>query len=86
MSDILMNNEEITFKYTTKPIGKVVKQETFPTGIEFTINLNVEDLSDEEINDLIKYISKYGLFKDKLSYIMGIDLASGKDKVVYFDE
>ena len=27
-----MNNEEITFKYTTKPIGKVVKQETFPTG------------------------------------------------------
>lgn len=86
MSDILMNNEEITFKYTTKPIGKVVKQETFPTGIEFTINLNVEDLSDEEINDLIKYISKYGLFKDKLSYIMGIDLASGKDKVVYFGE
>lgn len=86
MGDILMNNEEITFKYTTKPIGKVVKQETFPTGIEFTINLNVEDLSDEEINDLIKYISKYGLFKDKLSYIMGIDLASGKDKVVYFGE
>ena len=81
-----MNNEEITFKYTTKPIGKVVKQETFPTGIEFTINLNVEDLSDEEINDLIKYISEYGLFKDKLSYIMGIDLASGKDKVVYISE
>ena len=80
------NNEEITFKYTTKPIGKVIKQETFPTGVEFTINLNVEDLSDEEINNLIKYISKYGLFKNTGPYIMGIDLSSEEDEVGYFDE
>ena len=67
--DILTNNEEITFKYTTKPIGKVVKQETFPTGIEFTINLDVEGRSDEEVSELIKYISKYGLFKNTLFHI-----------------
>ena len=86
MSDILMNNEEITFKYTSKQIGKVVEKETHPTGINFTIKLDLENRSEEEISSLIKYISKYGLFKDKLSYIMGIDLASGKDKVVYFGE
>lgn len=84
--DILTNNEEITFKYTTKPIGKVVKQETFPTGIEFTINLDVEGRSDEEVSELINYISKYGLFKNTLPYIIGIDLASGKDEVGYFDD
>lgn len=61
-----MNNEEITFKYTTKPIGKVVKQETFPTGIEFTIKLDLEDRSEEEISSLIKYISKYGFFQNTL--------------------
>ena len=64
--DILTNNEEITFKYTTKPIGKVVKQETYPTGIEFTFNLDTEGRSDEEVSELIKYISKYGLFKGML--------------------
>lgn len=81
-----MNNEEITFKHTTKPIGKLIKQETFPTGIEFTIDLNIEGRSEEEVIELIKYISNYGLFKNTLPYIMGIDLASGEDEVGYFDE
>lgn len=63
-----MTNEEkeIKWKYSTKPIGKIVKKETYPTGIEFTVNLNLKDLSEEETSDLIKYINKYGLFKDNI--------------------
>ena len=148
-----MNNEEITFKYTSKQIGKVVEKETHPTGINFTIKLDLENRSEEEISSLIKYISKNGFFqntfpqnykrgfakvdikqvdnmcdrintqtkklellyeteakeeleqlfwdiqillrtmedeiegrREKDSAIIGIDLASGKDKVGYFDE
>ena len=42
----------ITFAYSTKPIGKVVNKKTYPTGIEFTIELDVSDKSEEEIEDL----------------------------------
>ena len=64
-----MNNEEkeIKWKYSTRPIGKCVEQKTYPTGIEFTINLDLQDRSDEEINNLIAHINNYGLFIDNLS-------------------
>ena len=48
----------ITFAYSTKPIGKVVNKKTYPTGIEFTIELDVSDKSEEEIEDLKARITK----------------------------
>ena len=61
-----MNNKEINFEYTTRPIGKVSEKETHPTGINFTIKLDLENRSKEEISSLIKYISKYGFFQNTL--------------------
>lgn len=59
-----MNNKELNFEYTTRPIGKVVEKEIHPTGINFTIKLDLENRSEEEISSLIKYISKYGFFQN----------------------
>ena len=59
-----MNNKEINFEYTTRPIGKVAEKETHPTGINFTIKLDLENRSEEEISSLIKHISKNGFFQN----------------------
>lgn len=65
----MLNNEEkqITWKYSTRPIGKVVKQKIYPTGIEFTVDIDLKDKSIEEISDIIAYVNKYGLFVNNLS-------------------
>ena len=53
-------------------------------GVAVAALIDLENRSEEEISSLIKYISKYGFFQN--TFIIGIDLASGKDEVGYFDE